>query len=123
MYTYTCEIVKSLEEITKSLVEWYKDKMKLNPDKCHLVLKDTNIKTINVDSIATKSNKSEKLLGVAFDHKSNFQPHIGNLCSMASKKLHGLARIALIFVCEKFFCSLTIIHLYGCVTAVHLLTK
>ena len=101
---YTCEIVKSLEEITKSLIEWYKDnKMKLNPDKCHLVLKDTNIKTINVDSIAIKSNKSEKLLGVAFDHKSNFQRHIENLCSMASKKLHGLARISLIFVCENFF--------------------
>ena len=40
----------SLEEISKLLIEWFKDKeMKLNTDKCYLILNDTDIKMINVD--------------------------------------------------------------------------
>ena len=60
----TSEVVNSLEEISKSLIEWFKDnEMKLNPDKCHLVLSDSDIKTINVGNFTIK---------FTFDNKSNF---------------------------------------------------
>ena len=75
--------------------------MKLDPDKCYLVLGDSDIKIINVGDFTIKSIKSEKLLGVTSYNKCNCQSHIENLYCKANSKLHALARIALIWICEK----------------------
>ena len=63
------------------------------------------------------------------DSKTDLQSHLDGLCSKASRKLHALARIApymdlrKILIHAFLIVSLTIVHLYGCVIAVHLITK
>ena len=45
------DVVKSLEETSKLLIEWFKDeKMKLNLDKCYLVLSGSDVITINASN-------------------------------------------------------------------------
>ena len=113
----TSKVAKSWEEHSKPLIKWLKDnKMNLNLDKFHLTL-----------------TKCENLLGVTFNNKTNFQSHLDGFRSIASRKLHALAHAAPYIDLPKeinfnscfFFLipSLTILHLYGCVTAVHLITK
>ena len=73
--------------------------MKVKPDKCRLVLSDSNVKTINVGKSIIKSTKKEKRLGFfTFENKINFiywnQFHIENIWFEASWKLHALPRIA-----------------------------
>ena len=61
----TSKVVKSLEEISKPLIEWFKDnEIRLNPDKCHLILSDSDITTINVGNFTIKSINKEKLVRV-----------------------------------------------------------
>ena len=49
-----------------------RDEMILNPDICHLVLSNSDVKTINVDHFIIKSTKSEKPLDIIFDKKLIF---------------------------------------------------
>ena len=46
--------------------------MRLNSDKCHLILSDCKIKTTNVGDFTIKSTKIENLPGVTFDNKLIF---------------------------------------------------
>ena len=122
----TSEAKKSLEEISKPLTEWFKDnKMKLNPDKCHSILSNCEIKTIKFGNFTIKSTKSKNLPRVTFNNKTNFESNIENLCSKASKQLHAMIHttIYMDLSCFFFICSWTIVHLYGCVTPVTLITK
>ena len=85
----------SLEEASEILFKWVKDNlMKINADKCHLLVSKNNAvkKKRNFD----KTNiKSEKLLGlkfdhklsVKFDHKLSFNDYISQLCKKASTKI------------------------------------
>ena len=69
----TNEVVKFSEEISKPLTEPVKDNQtKLNPDRCHLISSDGDIKAINVCNFITKNCKNEKLLAFTFDNKTNF---------------------------------------------------
>ena len=69
--------------------------MMLNPDKCHYIVignDDPNQKIIfNNNEIA--SSNEEKLLGILFDSKLNFDSHIASLCKKAGQKLSALPRI------------------------------
>lgn len=64
--------------------------MKVNPDKCHLILNNYEIKTINFGNFTIQSSKSKNLPRVTFNNKTNFQSNIENLCSKASKQLHAM---------------------------------
>ena len=70
--------------------------MKLNPDKCVLILSDKDVKTTNGRSFTIKSSTSEELLGVNKknnNNKINLQSRIGNPWSKTSRKLHDPARL------------------------------
>ena len=69
-------------------------KIKLNPDKCHLILSGTENRGINVRNVAIQTSQNEKLLGVFFDEKATFGYHIENIYKKASRKLQALARVA-----------------------------
>ena len=69
-------------------------KIKLNPDKCHLILSGTENRGINVGNVAIQTSQNEKLLGVLFDEKATFGYHTENMCIKARRKLHALARVA-----------------------------
>ena len=100
---YSCD--KNLDNITHKLendcnvaLQWFADNfMKLNADKCHLLVlgqrcdDPVSVKIGNTDVV----NSSEgKLLGVHIDSKLSFDRHVSKLCQKASNKLYALARIS-----------------------------
>ena len=67
--------------------------MKDNPDNCHLFLsKNANFEK-NINENRTSNTWFEKLFGVRFDNKLNFNYHISKICKIASDKLHAIARV------------------------------
>ena len=91
-------VIKNLENQTKYLIEWYKFKfnyLKPNPDKCHLILNDPNptffVQVVDQNIL---NSEYEKISGMYFDSKLNFEYHLGTLCKKASQKLHTLARVS-----------------------------
>ena len=100
---YSCD--KSLDNITHKLendcnvaLKWFADNfMKLNADKCHLLVlgqrcdDSVNVKIGNTDVV---HSSEEKLLGVHIDSKLSFDHHVSKLCQKASNKLYALARIS-----------------------------
>ena len=60
----------NLEQISKPFLKWFKDnKMKLNPDKYHLILTGKENSRINVANVFITSYQNGKLLGVFYDEK------------------------------------------------------
>ena len=70
--------------------------MKLNADKCHLLVlgqRCENPVTLRIGSADVVNSSEEKLLGVQIDSKLSFDNHVSKLCQKASNKLYALARI------------------------------
>ena len=68
--------------------------MKANSDKYHFLLsKNGNFET-NINENRISNTKSEKILGVTFDNRWNFNHHISNICKTADNKVHALARLS-----------------------------
>ena len=77
--------------------------MKLNPDKCHLLIFGGNNTDVSVhigETVVTESVE-EKLLGVALDKNLDFKSHINAIYKTAGQKLHALARISSYMNVEK----------------------
>ena len=88
-------IIKFLEEASEILFKWFNDNlMKINADKCHLLVSTNNTVKINIGNFDITNSKSEKLLGVKFRHKLYFDDHISELCKKAGRKIHALSRVA-----------------------------
>ena len=69
--------------------------MKVNPDKCHLLINNTKESfQIKIGNETVSNGKCEKLLGVKVDHELNFNEHVLSLCKKASQKLDAVSRIA-----------------------------
>ena len=100
---YSCD--KSLDNITHKLendcnvaLKWFADNfMKLNADKCHLLVLgqrcDDSV-TVKIGNTDVVNSSEEKLLGVHIDSKLSFDQHVSKLCQKASNKLYALARIS-----------------------------
>ena len=75
----------SIREASEILLKWFNDNLtRINADKYYLLVSKNNpvkIETINFD---ITNSKSEKLLGVKFDHKLFFDDHISEICKKAS---------------------------------------
>ena len=85
---------KSLEELSIPILSWFKEnKLKLNLDKCHLIVSGTENAKIKLDEFTITNLKKKKLLGIIFDDKLNFQYHIENFCKKESLKLSALSRV------------------------------
>ena len=67
--------------------------MKVNPDECHSLLSKNRNFEANINENRISNTKFEKLLGVTFDNRLNFNHHISNICKMVGNKLHALARV------------------------------
>ena len=99
--------------------------MKINVDICHLLVSTNNTAKIKIGNFDITNSKSEKLLGVKFDHKLSFDDHISEICKKASGKIHALSRVAsYIFQKDVFlwmrslYHNLAIVPLYRCVIVV-----
>ena len=98
---YSCNkdidsVISQLKNDSNSLFEWFsKNGFKANPMKFHLILSNSDPNLfLEIDNYKIFNKKSEKLLGINFDTKLNFDLHVSELCSKANKKLHALSRIA-----------------------------
>ena len=89
------DVIKALEEIGESLVNWFwNNVMKVNTDKCHLLLNSQEPNTLKIGDLHINNSLSEKLLGITFDCKLKFNKHIEDICQKASQKINALARLA-----------------------------
>ena len=88
-------LLSKLQICTLKLFEWFANNhMKVNSDKCHLILSfnDEN-KKIELNGEAINNTQAQKLLAVHIDYKLKFDTHIKSLCKKVGKKLHAFGRI------------------------------
>ena len=97
------EVIKKLEEDALYLIEWFQNNyLSPNPDKWHLILSDTRENlSVKIGNKCIQNSSSEKILGVHFDNKLNFNTHLSKLCKKASQKLHALARVSNFMSCNQ----------------------
>ena len=68
--------------------------MKLNTDKCLVLLNSQGPKTIKTGNLCIKNSSCEKMLGINFDYKLKFTNHIDETFKKTSRKSNALARTA-----------------------------
>ena len=80
--------------ITQRLSTWLaNNQMEANHGKCHLFLSTQEDANIQISNTTINCLRSQKLLGIVFDYKLNFDKHIENICQKANRKLNALARV------------------------------
>ena len=67
--------------------------MKANHGKCHPLLSTQEDANTQISNTTINCSRSQKLLGVAFDNKLNFEKHIENICRKENRKLNALERV------------------------------
>ena len=77
--------------------------MKLNTDKCHLLIAGHKHKHIfaKIGKDMVWETKEERLLGITIDNQLQFKHHIADLCRTAHNKLSALIRYSSILNFEK----------------------
>ena len=68
--------------------------MKVNHDKCHLLLSAQESSNIQIASFTTKSSNVKKLLGISLYNNLKFDVYVESIRQKANRKLNALARIA-----------------------------
>ena len=63
--------------------------MKVNADKCHLLVSSDENCTAKIEDFNIKNRTEKKLLGVKFDSNLSFEGHIASLCKKASQKIQA----------------------------------
>ena len=99
---YACDtdlksLIQRLEHDSLLAIEWFENNsMKLNEDKCHLLVSGYKFENIwaKIGKAKIWESKSQKLLGVEIDRTLNFNDHVRTLCNNAGKKLSVLARLS-----------------------------
>ena len=83
-------VIMHLENDALKITEWFPNNfMKLNEDKCHLMIfgaKGNNEISIKIGEACVKESKEEKLLGITFDRSLSFKQHVRTLCKKAGQK-------------------------------------
>ena len=90
------QVISNLEADAENILWWLKyNGLKANPDKFHLLLTDKDESlSMKVSTFDIQNTHSQKLLGVTLDNKLTFTPHVTNMCTKASQKLHALGRVS-----------------------------
>ena len=83
------DVIKAIEKIGENL-NWFSNiEMKLNTDKCHLLLNSQETNTLKIVDLHINKSLSEKLLGITFDCLLKFNKHIEDICEKPSQKLNA----------------------------------
>ena len=88
-------VIASLEQVSDTLFNWFKNnRLKNNVDKCHVLVSTSKPVGIKVGDYAIDKSECEKLLGVKIDVNLNFNNHISDLYKRASRKISALAKVS-----------------------------
>ena len=78
------------------LFQWFSDnEMKANISKCHLLVNKKDELTIRIGDTEIKNSEYEKFLGIKVDRKLNFNKHLNDIISKASRKVNVLSYMSL----------------------------
>ena len=97
-------VMEKLEEDSEIAITWFEcNYMKLNTDKCHLLVSGHKFEEMwmKVRNDCIWESKEVKLLGVTIDNELKFEKHVSNLCLKASRKLSALSRMGKYLSTEK----------------------
>ena len=96
------EVIKLLERDSTMLFKWFSDnQMKANISKYHLLVNKKDEVVINLGETEIKNSEYEKLLGIKFDTKLNFNEHLNDIINKASRKVNALSRVVLYMSLSK----------------------
>ena len=88
------EIIKSLEEDSIKLFQWFADKqIKANHDKCHLLVTGKKDVTISARGFKIKNTECEKLFGIKIDGGLKFENYLDGVIRKVSDKINALFRV------------------------------
>ena len=88
-------VIASLEQVSNTLFNWFKNnRLKNNVDKCHVLVSTSKPVGIKVGDYTIDKSECEKLLGVKIDVNLNFNNHISDLYKRASRKISALAKVS-----------------------------
>ena len=88
------EVIKSLEKDSIKLFQWFSDnQLKVNHDKCHLLVNGKNSLTMNTCGFKIKYAECEKLLGIKVDCGLKFKNYLDGVNKKASNKINDLSRV------------------------------
>ena len=99
-FTDVCNIADE----TKLAIELFENNyMKLNEDKCHLLVTGHRYDTLwaNIGETRIWESKNEKLLRFTIDRNQDFDDHVFTLCKKAGRKLSTLSSISNYMSFEK----------------------
>ena len=85
-----------LEHDSETSICWFESNyMKLNTDKCHLIIAGNKYEHIwaKLGEELIWEENSVKLLGVTIDRQLNFDKHVFDICTKAGRKLSALTRM------------------------------
>ena len=88
--------LNKLEENSAIALTWFEiNCMKLNSDKCHLLVSGHHYEEmfVNIGTDIIWESKTVKLLGITIDKELKFDKYINQMCSKANKKLDVLSRM------------------------------
>ena len=90
------DVLIKLENAAETLLQWFKhNRMKANPDKCHLLINNTKESfQIKIGNETVSNSKYEKLLVAKVDHGLNVNEHVSSLCKKPSQKLNTPSPVA-----------------------------
>ena len=97
-------VIRRLEHDSLLIMEWFDSNyMKMNADKCHLLISGHKIQWIwaMIGTERIWESRSEKLLGVIIDKNLNFKDHKLSVCLKAGRKITALGRISKYLTLDK----------------------
>ena len=80
------EVITILENDSIQLFKCVSDnQMKVNKNKCHLVISNNEKVSMKIDNIELENTSSEKFLGIIIDSKLNFKEHLEGILKKTSR--------------------------------------
>ena len=106
---YVCDdnhenVINKLESETPILSEWFQNNyMKLNGEKCHLMIfgEKTNDLSIKIENTTIIESQEGKLLGVTLDKQLSFKTYVQSLRKKAGQRLQAPVRTSYLLDTEK----------------------
>ena len=88
------KVIKSVEKNINKLLDWFSDNfLKANPNMCHLLISTDENVALQIKNETITNSSNQKLLGILFKNKFDFDERVNSLCRKASQKLNALARV------------------------------